>query len=87
MSQTPIELEKLVVDARKRLTMTGVSSVDGFSEQVLNLTVAGSKVRISGENIKITAFNKGTGNLTADGVFKEIKYDYKKIPLIKRLFK
>ncbi len=87
MPQTPIEVEKLVLDARKRLTMTGVSSVDGFSEQVVNLTVSGTKVRVSGENIKITAFNKGTGNLTCDGVIKEIKYDHKKTPLIKRLFK
>ncbi len=87
MSQTPIEIEKIVLDARKRLTMTGVSSVDGFSEQVLNLTVSGSKVRVTGENIKITSYNKGTGNLTADGAFSEIKYNQKKAPLIKRLFK
>ncbi len=87
MSQTPIEIEQLILDARKRLTMTGVSSVDGFSEQFLNLTVAGSKVRITGENIKITSFNKGTGNLTADGAFSEIKYNHKKVSFIKRLFK
>ncbi len=87
MAQTPIEIEKIVLDARKRLTMSGVSSVDGFSEQVINLTVAGSKVKIVGENIKITSFNKGTGNLTADGCFTEIKYSTKKLPLLKRLFK
>ncbi len=87
MSEKPVEMEKLVIDARKRLTMSGVSSVDSFSEQVINLTVSGSKVKITGENLKITAFNKGSGNLTADGAFKEIKYDFKKTPLIKRLFK
>ncbi len=87
MSQTPVEIEKIVLDARKRLTMTGVTSVDGFSEEVLHLTVSGSKVKVSGDGIKITSYNKGTGNLTADGNFNEIKYNYAKIPLIKRLFK
>ena len=87
MPQAPIEIEKVVLDARKRLTMTGVSSVDGFSEQVLNLTASGSKVRVTGENIKITSYNKATGNLTADGTFLEIKFNQKKAPLLKRLFK
>ncbi len=87
MPQTPIEIEKIVIDARKRLTMTGVSSVDGFSEQALNLTVSGNKVKITGESIKITSYNKGTGNLTADGTFTEIKYMAKKAPLVKRLFR
>ncbi len=87
MTQTPTEVEKIILDARKHLTMTGVSSVDGFSEQFLNLTVSGSKVKISGENIKITAYNKGTGSLTADGNFCEIKYTDKRAPFIKRLFK
>ncbi len=87
MSDKPIEIEKIVLDARKRLSMTGVSSVDGFSEQFISLTVSGSKVRVSGENIKITSFNKGTGSLTADGAFTEIRFNSKKTPLIKRLFK
>lgn len=85
--QNQIETHKLELDARKRLLMTGVESVDGFSEQVLNLSVMGSKLKISGENIKITAYNKATGNLTADGVFNEIKYLTKKPPIVKRIFK
>ena len=42
---------------------------------------------INGENIKITAYNKANGNLNADGNFYEIKYNVKKKPLIKRIFK
>ena len=79
--------DKLELECRKRLAMSGVEAVDGFTEQSLNLTVAGEKVRISGEKIKITAYNKGTGNLTADGLFYEIRYMRKKEPLAKRLFK
>lgn len=79
--------DKLELECRKKLAMSGVETVDGFTEQSLNLTVAGEKVRISGDSIKITSYNKGTGNLTADGKFYEIKYTRKKEPIAKRLFK
>lgn len=79
--------DKLEIIGRKRLAMSGVEEVDGFSEQVLNLTVLGNKVKITGEKIKITAFNKATGTLMADGVFNEIKYNAKRVPLLKRIFK
>ncbi len=81
------DLEKAVIEGRKKLSMTKVETVDGFTEQCLKLTVGGNKVTIMGEGIKITAFNKSTGTLNADGIFSEIKYNNKKAPLIKRLFK
>ena len=79
--------ENLVIDGRKRLSMTGVQTVDSFSEQFLKLTVSGNKVYIVGENIKIISFSKTTGNLLAEGIFNEVKYNYKKLPIMKRLFK
>ena len=87
MNQSQFELDKLSLEGRKLLTMTGVQSVDGFSEQFLSLTISGNKVKILGENIKISAFNKASGNLTAEGLFNEIKYNVKKAPFVKRLFK
>lgn len=79
--------DRLELIERKKLNMTGVESVDGFTEQFLSLTVAGGKVRISGEGIKITAYNKATGALSAEGTFGEIKYSKKAVSLIKKLFK
>ncbi len=79
--------DKLELIERKRLNMTCVESVDGFNEQCLNLTVAGSKLRISGEGIKITAYNKDTGVLSADGCFNEIRYTKKAVPIFKKIFK
>ena len=85
--QEQINSDKLEILGRKRLAMSGVETVDGFSEEQLRLTVSGVKVKISGEKIKITAFNKATGTLMADGVFNEIKYNVAKVPLMKRVFK
>lgn len=87
MQNNVIEPDKLILDGRKKLSMTGVQTVDGFSEQSLKLTISGDRVVINGEGIKITAFNKATGNLSAEGVFNEVKYNFKKAPIIKRLFK
>ncbi len=88
MQQTAqTEQDQLVLDGRKRLSMTNVESVEGFSEQSLKLIVKGNRVQILGENIKITVFNKASGNLSAEGDFSEIKYNYKKAPLLKRIFK
>lgn len=80
-------LEKFTLEGRKRLSITGVNSVDGFSERELKLTVSGSRVDIRGENIKITAYNNVSGNFTADGLFSEIKFGGKKVPMLKRIFK
>ena len=82
-----VNSDRIEIIGRKRLAMSGVEAVDGFSEQQLKLTVSGVKVKITGEKIKITAFNKATGTLMADGVFNEIKYNAVKTPFIKRVFK
>lgn len=79
--------QSLTLEYQKKLTVTGVESVDGFTDQSLKLTVSGKKMIIIGEGIKISAFNKNTGVLEADGVFNEIKYVTKQQPILKRIFK
>lgn len=81
------EIDKITIEGRKKLNMSCVSSVDGFSENVLKLTVLDNRIIINGENIKITAFNKDSGNLIAEGIFNEIKYNFKKQSFIKRMLK
>lgn len=77
----------LTLENRKKLSLGGVDSVDGYGSQYIKLTVGGVKTTITGENIKITSFNKSSGALTADGVFSEIRFLGKNVPIIKRLFK
>ena len=77
----------LTLENRKNIKITGVQSVDGFSEQTLSLTINDNKLKIMGEKLKILSFDKVTGEFSADGVINEIKYNVKKQPLIKRFFK
>lgn len=81
------ETDKLVLEARKNLSLTGVQTVDGFTGQCLKLTVSGEKVIVAGSDLKITSFNKNTGVISCVGLVNEIKYNCKKQPLIKRIFK
>lgn len=82
-----MEVEKLCLESRKVLNLTAVQTVDGFTDECLKLTVNGKKVIISGEGIKITAFNKATGNLLAEGNFTNIKFGAEKTKFMKRIFK
>lgn len=85
--QNSLREEKLILDNRNSLFLSGVESVDGFNEQLLKLSVNKSKMHIIGENIKIISYNKANGNLEAKGEIVQIKYLTKKQPIIKRIFK
>lgn len=77
----------LLLENRKKLTMSRVESVDAFTEQTLTLTVVGDKVQIIGQKLKVVSFNKSSGALVVEGIVNEIKYNFKKPPFYKRIFK
>ena len=85
--QNLIENEVLTLENQKRIVLTSVLSVDGFSPEILKLTVNGKKVVITGNNIKITSFNKSSGDFRAEGDFVKISYEGKKVPVLKKIFK
>lgn len=76
----------LTIEQQKKITMTGVDSVDGFSESEIKLTVGGKKVTIFGTQLKVLAFSRGSGNLSASGEVTCVKYGAKG-KLLQRLFK
>ena len=80
-------IENLTLINRNKLNITCVESVESFSEQVLKLVVSGSKMIINGLCIKILAYDKLSGNFSAEGEIREIKYEHKKQPFMKRIFK
>ncbi len=81
------DIAKLELENRKKLVMSNVEAVDGFTSQSLRLTVSGEKVEIFGENIKITSYNKTSGSFVAEGLFSQIKYCGEKLSFFKRIFK
>ena len=87
MPEQQNDVQKIIIEDRKRLLLNGVVSVDGFSEQLLKLTLVDGKVFVYGEGIKITAFNKLTGVLQAEGSFFKLTFENEKKPLLKKIFR
>ena len=77
----------LTIEQQKKITFTGVESVDGFSETEIRLTVCGKKVQISGSGLKVLAFSKGSGNFSATGEVSGVKFGGAKGKALQRLFK
>ena len=75
----------LTVEQQKKLTMTGVSAVDAFSETGITLTVNGIRVQITGSHLKVLSFSEGSGNFAASGEISSVRYGAK--GGFKKLFK
>lgn len=76
----------LTIEQQKKISMTGVSSVDAFSETSILLTVNGKRVTVSGSNLKVLSFSQGSGNFSASGEVACVKYGGAKGKTLKKLF-
>ena len=77
----------LTIEMQSRISLTGVDSVDAFSESAITLTVNGKRVVITGAKLKVLAFSQGTGNFSASGEVTSVKYGGAKGRALQRLFK
>ena len=64
----------LTIEQRKKISMTCVESVDAFSETRILLTVGGQRVTIDGAKLKILTFSQGSGNFSASGEVRSLRY-------------
>ncbi len=74
----------LTLENRKKLTLTGVTSLDSFSDREIVLKVGSAKLRIGGERLKVLAFSEGTGNFAASGDIRSLRYGEKNLASIFR---
>lgn len=80
------KLQTALIEQQKKITVTGVESVDSFSAQQISLTLDNGKAVVSGENLKIVNFSKSNGNFSAVGKIAGIRFIEKKQKIVKRLF-
>ncbi len=64
----------LTIEQRKKISMTCVESVDAFSETRILLKVGGQRVTIDGDKLKILTFSQGSGNFSASGEVRALRY-------------
>ena len=77
----------LTVEQQKKITLTGVESVDSFSDTEIRLTVAGKNMRIIGSGLKVLSFSQGSGAFSAMGLVSTIRYGISKGKFFQRLLK
>jgi len=77
----------LNVENCKRITATGIETVDAFSSTQLVISYAGGKIVVSGSEMKITSFSKTNGQFSASGNIFGVKYSGKSTGLKQKLFK
>lgn len=65
----------LTVEGQKKITMSGVESVNSFSPAQINLTISGGKATITGSDLKITNFSKSSGAFAATGNVYGVRYN------------
>ncbi len=64
----------LTIEQQRKITMSGVTSVDAFSETSILLTVNGKRVKIEGSKLKVLTFSEGSGNFAASGEVTLVKF-------------
>lgn len=82
--------QNIVLNDRKKLSLTGVEEVIGCDEEVMTVKTAMGELTITGVRLHIGSFNRGTGELNVDGRIKELIYADAEVQprgFFKRLFR
>lgn len=72
LPETP---HKLVLDSRRKLSMTGVIEVESFDESVIQLTTTRGPVLIRGTGLHLQMLSLDGGQVAVDGTVDSISYE------------
>ena len=76
------------IENQKKIQINTVQEVNGFSDKEIRVTLVGKvRVSVSGQNMKITHFQKDSGLFVAEGDIFGVKYHGAGQSFIKRLVK
>ncbi len=81
--------QNIILENRKKLTLTGVKDVVSFDEETIVLSTSLGRLTIKGNMLHILNFETQNGDLTAEGKFIAIAYtsDEKNSSFMSRLFR
>lgn len=66
---------RLMLDERKKLSVTGVEDVVSFDESQITLQTVKGLLLVHGEELRVDALEKSTGELTVSGLVTELGYE------------
>ncbi|NLN14434.1 MAG: sporulation protein YabP [Tissierellia bacterium] len=77
MGDINLREQKIVLDDRERLNITGVESVDSFNEHTINLSTVKGGLSIKGEDLNISNLNLDEGIVKISGLINSLTYTSK----------
>ncbi len=79
----------MLLDNRKKLSLTGVGDVQGFNEELVSITTSLGDLIIRGSKLHISKLNLETGEVDIDGQINSLQYVESRgnKSFIQRLFK
>lgn len=86
-NETIKKRHSLTLENRAKGSMTGISEVLSYGENELCLNTSEGLLTLTGKQLKIIKYNTEDGSLAFSGSVDAVKYNAKKPPIIKRIFK
>lgn len=64
----------LILDNRKKLSLSGVNDVSGFNEETVSLTTEMGGLVVRGTDLHISKLNLDTGEVEVEGTINSLQY-------------
>ncbi len=64
----------LILDNRKKLSLSGVNDVSGFNEETVSLTTEMGGLVVRGNDLHISKLNLDTGEVEVEGTINSLQY-------------
>lgn len=75
MNETPMgKKHSLVLENRRRLSITGAEDVSGFNEETVSVKTTAGALIIKGSGLHIDKLNLETGDVTVEGTVNSLQY-------------
>ncbi|MBR5923386.1 MAG: sporulation protein YabP [Clostridia bacterium] len=74
MEENSRVIQNVIIESRKKLSISGVRQVLSFDDETLLLDTALGRATVKGEDLKIENFNTSSGDLSASGTVHAVVY-------------
>ena len=89
MQENILNNSNVIIEQRKKLSLSGVKDCISFDEETINLNTVLGKIVIKGISLHITNFDTSSGDFTAEGKINAVIYtaNEEKGGFLSRIFK
>lgn len=90
-SQTVNVMQNVILENRKKLTLTGIKDVLSFDDEIIVLESELGLLNIKGRDLKVNKISVETGDVIIEGTIRMVEYSDKEVlpkqSLVSRIFK